>query len=249
MATPFLSALSPDSARLFDLPDKDRLMLTMATVVKAKRDKMLWIPAASVGAFIGVLLLPGLLRFVCPTGVNAKVNAFLSWRPLKPRQARWWDAWTLDLIPALRDMHVADFLICSFWLIATMCMMLSPQGDKPGRICVVAWATLLLPITKHSIWAVILGATFERYLKFHRWAARAALIITMAHCIQQAKMRGLTEAFTRQQRSDSMYGNLWGTCAFALMGVLCLLSIEPIRRNRFELFYYSHFLALPAVAF
>lgn len=64
MATPFLSALSPDSARLFDLPvcpgffvflfvflfmfcqDKDRLMLTMATVVKAKRDKMLWFMAS-----------------------------------------------------------------------------------------------------------------------------------------------------------------------------------------------------------
>eukprot|EP00667_Euglena_gracilis_P002903 EG_transcript_2907 len=247
MAAPFLNAMYPDTT-LFDLPDKDRMMLTMATKA-AKTDNMLWIPAASVGAFIAVLLLPGLLRFLCPPGVNSKVNAFLTWRPLNPRQARWWDAWTLDLIPALRDMHVADFLICSCWLVATMCMTLSPQGDKDGRVLAVAWATLLLPITKHSIWAVILGATFERYLKFHRWAARAATVIAVGHCIQQAKKRGLTVAFTHWQQGAIMYGNLWGQCSFALMVILCLLSIEPIRRNRFELFYYSHFLALLAVVF
>eukprot|EP00667_Euglena_gracilis_P003825 EG_transcript_3841 len=52
-------------------------------------------------------------------------------------------------------------------------------------------------------------------------------------------------AFTSTRRS-SLGQNAQ---AEGLAAVLCLLSIEPIRRNRFELFYYSHFLALPAVAF
>eukprot|EP00667_Euglena_gracilis_P032428 EG_transcript_49872 len=114
-----------------------------------------------------------------------QVNALLSYRPLRPGKRQCWDPWAFDLMPAVRDMQVVDYLISILWLAACLLMLLSPVGDKPGRVCVVAWGTLLLPITKHSIWAAVLGATFERYLKFHRWAARATFVFTLAHLIDE----------------------------------------------------------------
>eukprot|EP00667_Euglena_gracilis_P025026 EG_transcript_29156 len=187
--------------------EKNREFATMAT---ATRDRMLWIPVASVGAFMAAILIPGLLGFICPAGFTARMNAVLSYRPFKPGRRRWWDAPTVDLIPALRDMQVADFLICSLWLLSTMLMMLSPTGDKVGRMCVVAWATLLLPITKHSIWALVLGSTFERYLKFHRWSARATTVFTIAHMGKEVWNRGYARAFVGWfVGSPSMYGVVW----------------------------------------
>eukprot|EP00667_Euglena_gracilis_P031242 EG_transcript_44782 len=61
---------------------KGRLMYTMDD--DDTFDRMLWIPAASTCAFIAALLVPGLLSFVCPAGVTAKVNSALSYRPLRP---------------------------------------------------------------------------------------------------------------------------------------------------------------------
>eukprot|EP00667_Euglena_gracilis_P033309 EG_transcript_53945 len=93
---------------------KDREFWSMAV----KRDRMLWIPAASVGAFAAALLIPGILGFICPAGVTTRMNAMLCYRPFKPGQRRGWDALTLDLLPAVRDMQVADFLIAALWLLA-----------------------------------------------------------------------------------------------------------------------------------
>eukprot|EP00667_Euglena_gracilis_P012797 EG_transcript_13160 len=151
-------------------------------------------------------------------------------------------------MPAVRDMQVVDYLICILWLAACLLMLLSPVGDKPGRVCVVAWGTLLLPITKHSIWAAVLGATFERYLKFHRWAARATFVFTLAHLIDECVRYGLV-ALVYLSHNDWMYGVVWGTVAFALEAFITLTSLEPVRRRYFELFYYTHFLGLPAIAF
>eukprot|EP00667_Euglena_gracilis_P006946 EG_transcript_7003 len=211
-------------------------------------DRMLWIPAAATCAFMAVLLLPGLLSFVCPAGLTAKVNSILSYRPLRPGKRRCWDPWTFDLVPAFRDMQIVDHLIVSLWLIACLLMLISPVGDTVGRVCVVAWSTLLLPITKHSIWAAVLGSTFERYLKFHRWAARGAFVFTLSHLADTVYYSGLL-AFVHFVPGEWMYGVVWGTVSFALMAFITLTSLEPIRRRFFELFYYTHFLGLPAIAF
>eukprot|EP00667_Euglena_gracilis_P019213 EG_transcript_20551 len=230
---------------------KGRLMYTMDdddSYDPETFDRMLWIPAASTCAFMVVLLIPGLLSYVCPAGMTAKVNSALSYRPLRPGKRRCWDPWTFDLVPAVRDMQVVDYLISSLWLAACLLMVLCPVGSLSGRICVVAWATLLLPITKHSIWAAVLGATFERYLKFHRWAARATFIFTLAHLGETVYYSGLL-AFVYFEPNPWMYGVIWGTVAFALEAFITLTSLEPIRRRYFELFYYTHFLGLPAIAF
>eukprot|EP00667_Euglena_gracilis_P016970 EG_transcript_17814 len=203
---------------------------------------MLWIPVASVITFTVVLLTPGLLCILLPRRLQEVMNAVLCFRPFPPRQRRWWDAPTLDLALAVRDMQLADFLIAALWVTAVLLMLLSPMGDTPGRICAVAWGIVLLPITKHSIWAGLLGASFERYLKFHRWAARATFVVTLAHLIHQCTLRGLRPlVYTTPDN--------YGLVSFVLMVVICLLSIGSIRRHAYELFYYSHFLAIPAVAF
>eukprot|EP00667_Euglena_gracilis_P005322 EG_transcript_5355 len=227
---------------------KGREMMPLEDDYDDNYDRCLWIPACSTCAFMVVLLAPGLLSFVCPTGLTTKVNSVLCYRPLRPGKRRWWDPWTFDLVPAVRDMQVVDYLISLLWVAACFLMYLSPVGDLLGRVCVVGWATLLLPITKHSIWAWILGATFERYLKFHRWAARATFLFTLAHLLEAWYYSGLL-AFTHFVPSKWMYGAVWGTVSFAIMIAITLLSLEPIRRRHFELFYYTHYLGLPAIAF
>lgn len=51
-------------------------------------------------------------------------------RPLRPGKRRWWDPWTFDLVPAVRDMQVVDYLISLLWVAACFLMGRHPVGKK-----------------------------------------------------------------------------------------------------------------------
>eukprot|EP00667_Euglena_gracilis_P005098 EG_transcript_5132 len=214
--------------------------------VSFNNDLQLWIPVASVAAFVAVLLLPGLLGKLLGPGFAERLDSTLSFRPFPPRGRQWYDALTMDILYTARDMQLGDFLIVALWLPAVLLMLLSPQGNGLGRVCAAAFGTLLLPVTRYSVWATLLGSSFERYLKFHRWAARSTLVIILAHLIVQCLDKGSN--ILTANANDSGCGWVFGLIAFIIMGFMSLFAYEPIRRRFFELFYYTHFLAFPAIA-
>eukprot|EP00667_Euglena_gracilis_P008809 EG_transcript_8924 len=156
--------------------------------VQVNSDTRLWVPAAAVVLFMLSLLLPGVIARLC--GCSAAANGFFCFRPFVPRPPRWWDGLLLGLVPAVRDLQLGDIGIAGLWLVAGLAMLLFAEGDAVGRVCAVAFGTLFLPITKHSIWALVLGASFDRYLKFHRWAARTTFIALVIHLIDQVSETG-----------------------------------------------------------
>eukprot|EP00668_Euglena_longa_P016432 GGOE01020689.1.p1 GENE.GGOE01020689.1~~GGOE01020689.1.p1 ORF type:complete len:702 (-),score=191.29 GGOE01020689.1:771-2654(-) len=207
----------------------------------------IWIPVTAVTAYVILLLTPGLLSQLFPPSFSAKVNRFLAKRPLQPRPRKRWDGPTLDIVPAIRDMQVADYCITALWFAATVAMLATPGEEPQGFMCAVALGTLFLPVTKHSIWAVALGSSFERYVRLHRWAARWTFLMLVAHLADQCGSQG-ADIFTANA-DDHGFGWVYGLVSFCIMVGFIPLTLEPIRRRYYELFYYTHFLAFPAVAF
>eukprot|EP00667_Euglena_gracilis_P002570 EG_transcript_2572 len=206
-----------------------------------------WIPVTTVTAFVAILLAPGLLAPLCSPGLVANVNRLFAFRPLTPRPRKWWDAATLDIVLAVRDMQLADYAIVVLWFAATIGMQGTPTEEPQGFMCAVALGTLFLPVTKHSVWAAVLGASFERYVRLHRWAGRWTFVMVLAHLADQCASQG--SAVLTANADEQGLGWVYGLVAFCLMVGLVVFAIEPVRRRHYELFRYTHWLAFLVVVF
>jgi len=113
-----------------------------------------------------------------------------------------------------------------------------------------AWhlALTILPISRTAPWILIFGISFERALKWHRWIARVAVVLSTVHGSQMFVLKGLATIGGTIPTTEGA-GDLWGALAWLCIITIFVTAYEPIRRRAFEFFYYTHYLFILAIIF
>lgn len=147
-------------------------------------------------------------------------------------------------------------ICCYFAAIIATALLGTQQFDDAQRKRQYLWgnftalhlALALLPVARNSIWTVLLGIGFERAVRFHRYVSRITIICLLGHIITMTQEFD-TSILTSSQTTGSGRGNVYGIVAAAFMFAMTLLSLEPIRRRTWELFYYTHYCFLFVLVF
>ena len=94
---------------------------------------------------------------------------------------------------------------------------------------------LLFPVTRSSVWNLVLGISFERAVWYHKWLARVAVL--------QLGLHGAAVYASQYDEGDTwLYLTHYGTISF-LVGVLIVLcSLRPLRRRLHQWFLRLHLL-------
>ena len=113
-----------------------------------------------------------------------------------------------------------------------------------GHVCQLHLALVFLPVTRNSLWIPLLGVSFERAIKFHRWLGRIATFTAVIHLLVMLQSHASFSLLSLDPTVEGQ-GVLWGTVALALMILMSLTAFECVRRSFFEWFYHFHLIALP----
>ncbi|CAI5701860.1 unnamed protein product [Peronospora effusa] len=142
-------------------------------------------------------------------------------------------------IQALADLHFGEVLVMLIFVAAVIVLIaLSNDMGKynvSGQVSLLTLMFLILPVARLPVWSALFGSSFERIVKFHRWLGLIMVVALFVHVIMASEVVKLTS--TEKYREVTP---LYGFIAFACFVVMLVLSIEPIRRLYFEVFYFSH---------
>lgn len=119
-----------------------------------------------------------------------------------------------------------------------------------GIQCMLNLALTLLPINRTPMLVWLFGTSFERAVKLHRWHGRYTIAVVGAHLIASIVVQG--ELSTLFSNSEFMFfgqGYLWGVLSLLCFLVMLVTSFNYVRRNYFEVFYYSHFIFIAGFVF
>jgi len=166
------------------------------------------------------------------------------------------DKLTWDLRLAIFNTSVGEFaVICAFWIMFGVFVAVTKKNNADvyrntayvhGHITALLYACAVLPPTKNSIFSKIFGIPFERAIKYHRWLGRFAVIYNIVHLITMLEYRGTGVLLSGVETSRGG-GVVYGFFAFLCFATMFVMAFEPIRRYSYEVFRYTHFLALPGV--
>jgi ferredoxin-NADP reductase len=136
-------------------------------------------------------------------------------------------------------------LTFAFYLSEALRLNPASPARAVGTLLAPAFATALLPVTRHSLWVPLLGVSFERAVAFHRAAAGAAVAVMVAHAAMMVVERGVP---ILSQRATNARGDgaVFGTAAAAAFAAMAALSAPPVRRHAWELFKAVHLTLMPA---
>ena len=124
-----------------------------------------------------------------------------------------------------------------------------------GELNFATLAFLVLPVNRYSVWWPIMGISFERALKYHKFWAQVTYIIMLIHGIGMLAyytmddVKGLKYALAFEKNARG-WSNLSGLLAFLCMSLMVVFSEKSIRRKKFEVFYYIHLaMVIPVYVF
>jgi len=117
-----------------------------------------------------------------------------------------------------------------------------------GQVSNLLTGLLLLPISRHSVWTVVFGVSHKDMLSWHKYTGASLVLSTCLHailwCVAYAQYGYFPqELFTLMDRKFHGYNF---TVPLAMIGFvvmlvcMALMSVEPIRRANYDLFYIAH---------
>ena len=107
-----------------------------------------------------------------------------------------------------------------------------------GSLTAVNTMVLVIPATRNSLLTWFLGVSFEKVILCHRWLGKWTMILASIHGIMYLDMHRLQE-----------YVYLTGLAAFGCGVLITMTSLDIVRRNVFNLFFYAHFSFIGFYAF
>lgn len=211
--------------------------------------------------YVDVVVFYGFVLGVVLVGLLARLSQKFK------RLASKWVRLRLPMITFDSSIAEITFLLCViglsvwwFWFwysgyqrIADIPYTLERLARALGHMTNLFAALLLFPVTRNSMWVEILGIPFERAIQYHRWAGVIVFFALSAHMLVwwiEWSTRGylLHNIFSMSlylaQYPDLPHTDNWSIPIVELTwlgaAVMVLLSQSWFRRNRFELFYYTH---------
>ena len=108
-----------------------------------------------------------------------------------------------------------------------------------GQVASLFMALLLLPLPRSSIWGSVFGVSWEAGLVVHTWLGYLVFLFSFLHQIlfyfRTKDFPNIWDYHFNNFTVPSMLTAWW--LAFFL---ILILSVNTIRRNRFEIFYFAH---------
>ncbi|KAL0341566.1 UNVERIFIED_CONTAM: Ferric reduction oxidase 8, mitochondrial [Sesamum calycinum] len=125
------------------------------------------------------------------------------------------------------------------------------MATRCGLLAEACLALLLLPVLRGMSVFRLLGVQFEGSVRYHTWLGTAMVFFATLHSagiffIWGMKHR-MQDEMWKWQRKGRIY--LAGEVALITALVIWITSLPQIRRNRFNLFYYTHHLYIVFLVF
>ncbi|KAJ7182698.1 hypothetical protein C8R43DRAFT_1054634 [Mycena crocata] len=98
--------------------------------------------------------------------------------------------------------------------------------------------------SKNNVLGMFLGMGYEKLNFLHRFVARLAIMTAHIHGLGYVYKWCLTSVFRERIMKPSNY---FGLCSLLAFDVLLLTSTAYVRKNAYNLFFYSHILAIHAL--
>jgi predicted ferric reductase len=96
---------------------------------------------------------------------------------------------------------------------------------------------VVIPASRNSLWAWLLGLPFDKTITIHRWIGRLTFIMCTLHIVYYFTSGYFTEfgdMFAYSTRRS-------GVAAYIALLVVFLTSLERLRRRKYQVFYTLHF--------
>lgn len=129
-----------------------------------------------------------------------------------------------------------------------------------GKTVAISFVILLLPVSKSCFWWDLFNIKFERAVKFHTWLSWFTCVVVLAHTATSFASFIISKQFVacmipsedctgpKNDNDDPWLSsrlNLYGWIAIVFLLPIVITSLPWFRRNKFEWFYYTHFLFIP----
>ncbi|XP_057424799.1 ferric reduction oxidase 4 isoform X2 [Lotus japonicus] len=116
-----------------------------------------------------------------------------------------------------------------------------------GNIC---WAFLFFPVTRGSSILPLVGLTSESSIKYHIWLGHTSMVLFAAHTIGFIIYWGITNQMKEMLEWSKTYvSNVAGEIASLIALAMWVTSFPRVRRNMFEVFFYTHHLYILYILF
>lgn len=120
-----------------------------------------------------------------------------------------------------------------------------------GQVANMVTGLLVLPVTRNSVWHVVIGVSWESMIKYHRYLGYLLGSLVMAHMGLWWKVYAQQDTFPhdifavpQEYHSDNFTIPLAVLTVFLSIILIFTLSLPIIRRANYDLFYWSHHFSL-----
>ena len=225
-------------------------------------------PVVYLGIALGLSTLMGAVMFTyanvsppIPTGKALSISRFLKRKPAPQflnmtfgemcfvtfviyLNVFWFVSFTAKNFQDLADIGITDSNV-----------KLEQVGEAFGLNIVLCMVFLGLPATRNCFWMVSLGIDYAHGIKYHRWLGYATFAALLGHCMPYyiswtSQGTFMANAFPKGATADEQragWENLFGQIAFLSILIMVLTSINHIRRNYYNVFYYAHHLYIVVI--
>ncbi|KZS95926.1 iron reductase [Sistotremastrum niveocremeum HHB9708] len=159
-------------------------------------------------------------------GTAAKLRSFLFWT-----------------LPGLSlDLGQLIILVAYMAILVVCIVMRAPLTDNPNRAGFIALAQLPLVFafaTKNSILTLLLGQGYEKLNFIHRWGGRGMFLSATIHGSLWIRNHLIYNVQIIGSTKETL-----GVIAYALLGIIVLTSLKPVRQYAYQLFFFFHIVAV-----
>ncbi|KAG5528424.1 hypothetical protein RHGRI_029188 [Rhododendron griersonianum] len=130
-------------------------------------------------------------------------------------------------------------------------LMLELTGLRFGMIGLLCLAFLFLPIARGSVLLRLVDIPFEHATRYHVWLGHLTMLLFTLHGLFYVIAWALQGRLLSQLLEWKNIGvaNLAGVISLAAGLFMWVTSLRPVRRQNFELFFYTHQLYIVFVVF
>uniref|UniRef100_A0A5B7AER1 ferric-chelate reductase (NADH) n=1 Tax=Davidia involucrata TaxID=16924 RepID=A0A5B7AER1_DAVIN len=130
-------------------------------------------------------------------------------------------------------------------------LMLELSGLRFGSIGLFCLAFLFLPIARGSVLLRLIDIPFEHATKYHVWLGHLTMVIFTLHGLLYVVAWAMQGRLLREILEWKNIGvaNLPGVISLAAGLLMWVTSLPPVRKQNFELFFYTHQLYVVFVIF
>nr|XP_023899736.1 ferric reduction oxidase 7, chloroplastic-like [Quercus suber] len=131
------------------------------------------------------------------------------------------------------------------------CFILNNLGLRLGSIGLDCFAFLFLPVARGSVLLRLINIPFEQAIRYHVWLGHLTMLLFTLHGLLYVISWTIEGNLLKNTLMwvDLGVGHFPGVITLAIGLLMWMTSLPPVRKKKFELFFYTHQLYIIFVVF